>query len=263
MKSQAVKTMKWSLSLCGLALALGFAIPPAHASEWDKQTVITVNQPIQVQETLLEPGTYVFRLLDSQSDRHVVQIFNSDRSHLISQMLAIPAERRDDQLTSHTKLTFWETPDGYAKALRDWYYPGDNFGQEFRYPKHLTPVQTAESANPATATPSPSNPATESIPAAAPPVTEPQNDNNQAQTDNNMQSQSDMNQQADTDQQPATTQPAQPQDNASSTDQTPSSTTTPDQSKSLPKTGSPYPLIGLTGLFSLGIYSLIRRKQTA
>ena len=32
-------------------------------------------------------------------------------------------------------LTFWEVPAGQPKALRAWFYPGDNDGQEFAYPK--------------------------------------------------------------------------------------------------------------------------------
>ena len=37
--------------------------------------------------------------------------------------------------TSKTVFQFWETPAGQPKALRAWFYPGDNFGQEFVYPK--------------------------------------------------------------------------------------------------------------------------------
>ena len=48
-------------------------------------------------------------------------------------ILAIPNYRL--QPTGKTVFTFWETPPGQPKALRAWFYPGDNFGQEFAYPK--------------------------------------------------------------------------------------------------------------------------------
>jgi LPXTG-motif cell wall-anchored protein len=35
------------------------------------------------------------------------------------------------------------------------------------------------------------------------------------------------------------------------------------QPQELPKTGSSYPLVGLVGLFSLGLYSLLRAKRLA
>jgi hypothetical protein len=38
--------------------------------------------------------------------------------------------------TGKTVFSFWETPPGQPKAMRAWFYPGDNFGQEFVYPKH-------------------------------------------------------------------------------------------------------------------------------
>ncbi len=92
-----------------------------------------MNEPIQVPNKVLPPGTYVMKLLDSPSDRHIVQIFNADENHLFTTILAIPNYRI--QPTGKTVFTFWETPPGQPKALRAWFYPGDNFGQEFAYPK--------------------------------------------------------------------------------------------------------------------------------
>src|SRR5580704_2394737 len=117
-----------SVGLLGVALA-----PSARADEWNKKTIITVDEPIQVPNQVLPAGTYVIKLLDSQSDRHIVQIFNKDENHLFTTILAIPNYRI--QPTGKTVFTFWETPPGQPKALRAWFYPGDNFGQEFAYPK--------------------------------------------------------------------------------------------------------------------------------
>jgi len=32
-------------------------------------------------------------------------------------------------------LTYWESPAGQPRPIRAWFWPGDNFGQEFAYPK--------------------------------------------------------------------------------------------------------------------------------
>ncbi len=130
------------VALSGVALALSLGAVHAQADAWDKKTTLTINQPMQVNDTYLEPGSYVFKLLDSQSDRHIVQIYNADQTHLITTILAIPDYRV--QITGKSRFTMWETPAGYVSALRSWIYPGDNFGQEFRYPKNLRKVEIAQ-----------------------------------------------------------------------------------------------------------------------
>src|SRR5713226_86886 len=155
----------------GLALAvasigfLGIALAPnARADEWNKKTILTVNESIQIPNKVLPPGKYVMKLLDSPSDRHIVQIFNADETHLETTILAIPNYRL--QPTGKTVFTFWETPPGQPKALRAWFYPGDNFGQEFAYPKSAA-VQIAASAHSAV----PTTEATEQSQMATAPVT--------------------------------------------------------------------------------------------
>jgi len=72
-------------------------------------------------------------LVDSLSDRHIVRIFDKDQQHVITTILAIPNYRL--QRTGKTVFQYWEVPAGQPAALRAWFYPGDNFGQEFAYPK--------------------------------------------------------------------------------------------------------------------------------
>jgi hypothetical protein len=108
--------------------------PALHADEWNKRTIMTVNEAVQVPGKTLEPGQYVMKLLDSPSNRHIVQIYDKDEQHLITTVLAIPNYRLEP--TGKTQFGFWETPAGQPKALRSWFYPGDNFGQEFAYPKN-------------------------------------------------------------------------------------------------------------------------------
>ncbi len=84
-----------------------------------------------------------FKLLDSQSDRHIVQVFDKDGKHLITTILAVPNYRL--QPTGKSKFSFWEVPAGQPPAMRAWFYPGDNFGQEFVYPKNMS-TQIAASA---------------------------------------------------------------------------------------------------------------------
>ena len=123
------------LALTSLAAALVLA-PVASADEWNKKTTLTVKETIQVPNTVLPPGTYTFKLLESQSDRHIVQIFDKDGMHLITTILAMPNYQL--KTADKTEFVFWEVPAGNPPALRAWFYPGDNFGQEFAYPKGMS-----------------------------------------------------------------------------------------------------------------------------
>ena len=231
-KARTIATM-----LCAVAMAGGFVAYRAQADEWNKKTVLTVDQPIQVTNTVLQPGTYVFRLLESQSDRHIVQIFDGDQTHVISTILAIPNYRL--QPTGRSQFTFWETPPGTARALRAWFHPGDNFGQEFPYPKQLTMLQSPASA-PAPGPP-PVAPAPPPQPEAPPPPP--------SQT---------MTQQSAKEEPVEIAQSAPPP-----APEPPPAPPQPQQPETLPKTGSSYPMIGLGGLLSLCGYGLLRLKRVA
>jgi len=114
-------------------LALAFS-PSVKADDWNKETVVTFSGPVEVPGGVVLPaGTYVFKLMDSPSDRHIVQVFSQDRMHLYATILAIPNYRL--QVTGKTVMTFGERPAGSPEVLRAWFYPGANSGEEFVYPK--------------------------------------------------------------------------------------------------------------------------------
>ena len=87
---------------------------------------------------------YTFRLLDSPSYRHIVQIWNEDGSQLITTILAVPNYRLE--ATGDTVIKFRERPGDSPEALRAWFYPGDTFGQEFVYPKARA-IQLAQASH--------------------------------------------------------------------------------------------------------------------
>ncbi len=70
---------------------------------------------------------------NSPSDRHIVQVFNERQNHIFATVLAIPNYRL--RPTGETVMTFYEVPEGQPQPVRAWFYPGDDMGQEFIYPK--------------------------------------------------------------------------------------------------------------------------------
>jgi hypothetical protein len=120
------------LVLAGVGM-LGAVLPQVKADVWNQQTQFTFSGPVEVPGRVLPAGTYVFKLLDSQSDRNIVQIFNKDQTHLYATFPTVA----DYRLTpaGKTVLTFEERAADSPEAVRAWFYPGENYGHQFVYPK--------------------------------------------------------------------------------------------------------------------------------
>jgi hypothetical protein len=131
---RTVTTTLFCVSLMGPVFS-----PAARADEWNRKTVMTFSGPVEIPGVhlkgwgVLPAGTYVFKIMDSQSDRHIVQIFSKDEKTVYATILAIPNYRL--RATDKTVVTFRERPAGQPEALRAWFYPGRNWGEEFVYPK--------------------------------------------------------------------------------------------------------------------------------
>lgn len=108
-------------------------LPVARADERNKESIVTFNAPVQIPGRVLQPGTYVFKLADSQADRHIVQIFTEDHAQVIATLQAIPAYRLTP--TNDTLITFEERPNSLPDAVKRWFYPGDQTGVAFVYPE--------------------------------------------------------------------------------------------------------------------------------
>jgi len=121
-----------ALSFCLSLLSLPL-VRNAHADEWDKKTNLTFNEPVEVPGVVLPAGAFVFKLADSDSDRNIVQIFSKDQEHLYATILAISDERLEP--TGKTVITFEERAKGAPEAIKAWFYPGDDVGVRFVYPK--------------------------------------------------------------------------------------------------------------------------------
>jgi len=114
-------------------LVATFAAGAGADTQFNKRTTVTFTQPIEIPGQVLPSGTYTIELYESFGNRHIVRIYNADRSKLIATVLAIPNQRLSP--TGDNVMKFSERPGSAPDALKAWFYPGDNFGQEFVYPK--------------------------------------------------------------------------------------------------------------------------------
>ncbi len=247
-----LKTAKAAILVLGLILICG-TWSNARADEWNKKTVVTFPDSVEVPNMVLPAGTYVFKLAESPSNRNIVQIWSADESKLLTTFIAVPNYRL--QPAGKTIINFSERPSGASEAVREWFYPGDNFGQEFVYPKsratelaatNKESVLEVSSYN----TQSPSSETdlnamrNQSVMAVTPTATEVQPESSTPQTtDTNTQ-------------QAATPQPTTPAPDTPST--TAPQAQTQEGTSELPKTASSLGLIVLLGGFSLAVAFALR-----
>jgi LPXTG-motif cell wall-anchored protein len=140
-----------NFTIVGVCIALALAMiafsPYARAdSRWDKKTVVTITEPVRIEKTTLLPGKYVFMLVDNPAFRHTVRIMNEEETEVIATFIATPNFRLNP--TENTQFELWETPKDMPAGLRAWFYPGDNYGQEFAFEKVEATTQVAQAEIP-------------------------------------------------------------------------------------------------------------------
>ena len=218
--------------------ALGVMAPQARADEWNQKTVFTFSGPVEIPGQVLQPGTYVFKLADSTSDRNIVEVFNKDENHFYGFFLAIP----DYRLKPSDKpiITFEERATGSPEAVKAWFYPGENYGHDFVYPK----AKAVELAN-ANKQPVASMPNGLAANTTKPTKTM-QEPHVMAMKQAPLKAQQPAGEEVEIGEAFPPTLPAA---------QTLAAAKMP---KKLPKTASPLPLLGLIGLLSLGTAGLLR-----
>ena len=129
--------------ICCLVLACGVLVPAARADQWNQQTKMSFNQPIEIPGSVLPAGTYWF-VLSSNTDRNVVQIYSENWSRLYASLITIPIYR--SQSTAKTEVEFAERPHQNAQALWEWYYPSRLAGHEFVYRSKNTEMRMSSAA---------------------------------------------------------------------------------------------------------------------
>jgi hypothetical protein len=206
----------------GLAITFVALTPPVKADEWNQKTIFTFNNPVEIPGQVLSPGTYEFKLADSLSDRNIVMVYSKNEKHFYGFFLAIP----DYRLTPSSKpiITFEERAAGAPEAVKAWFYPGENYGHDFVYPK-VKAMELAKANNrpvPSMSNELKSNPTKESLKSA--PLTAQQPSQQEVEITKAF---------------PPSRQPSAPP---------PAPAPAPNE---LPKTATMLPLIGLIGLGSL------------
>ncbi|MGB7987216.1 MAG: hypothetical protein WCF54_18785 [Terracidiphilus sp.] len=132
--------------LCLTALCV-LIVPKAKADDFDRKSLVTFTAPVEVGGSgaqVLPAGTYVFKIINSGVNNHVVQISSQDETHVFTLIMAMPNYRLKS--TSKTVMTFSERPAGQPEALKAWFYPGREWGEQFVYARPKA-IQLASETN--------------------------------------------------------------------------------------------------------------------
>jgi hypothetical protein len=222
--------------------AMCMMAPQAKADNWNQKTIMTFSGPVEIPGQVLSAGTYVFKLMDSAADRNIVEVFNKNENHLYGIFLAVP----DYRLRPSGKpiITFEERAAGAPEAVKAWFYPGDNYGHEFVYPK----VKAVELAK-ANHEPVPSMP-TEMAANTTKPTTSMQEPHVVALKKAPLKAEQPTGEEVEVGEVFAPPPPA--------AKPAPATTQAANTAETLPKTASLLPLIGLLGLLSLSAAGVLK-----
>ncbi len=141
-----MRVIKIAVAVLTLAFFGAMVAPNVQAQDdnaYLKRTKVTFSQQVEIPGQFLPAGTYVMELFSLNPNRNIVRFFNEDRSKLVAQVLAMPNLRL--KTTGKTVIAFEERPTNFPEALKAWFYPGDNFGQQFVYPK-MRAIELAQEA---------------------------------------------------------------------------------------------------------------------
>lgn len=115
--------MKHALKMTAIAaIALLMAAPAALAQSPEVSTLVLTEQT-DVGGTILEPGTYLIRVVSPQADRNKVQITSVDRSKVYATLLTIPHQLEPNEAIPDSTFVFYPAGEGRPRALRTWFAP--------------------------------------------------------------------------------------------------------------------------------------------
>jgi hypothetical protein len=233
----------------------------AQDSNVDQRTYLTFSGPVQMPGVTLPGGKYVFKLAPTAL-HNVMQVFDGEEKRIIGQWFFVPVERTSEELSradGKPVVMFREMPEGVTPAVHYFFYPTDLRGKEFIYPKDQALKIAAATRETVLAT------ETDAAKGGEAHVFKVEPSGATASTTSAEPSTASLNSQSDLNNSPASGPPSAAANNRPSSSDNQVSGTSGSYSQSennaprqrasseLPKTASPYALIGFVGLLSLAV----------
>ena len=130
--------MKRSYRLSAVVFALLIATPAVFAQNMPitpEASILPVTEPLDVGGTILQPGTYMIRVIPAADGRNKVQVTDTDRNKVFATVLTIPHELEPNEKIPSTTFIYFPATDKNPRALRTWFAanPPGNHGHDIVY----------------------------------------------------------------------------------------------------------------------------------
>lgn len=131
--------MKNPVNRLVLGAALTFlgvvSTPAANAQTERENSTFTVTEPTAVGSFTLDPGEYVIKVVVLESNRNMVQVTNLEQTKVYASVLATPHAIRQGEVLPSSRYIYYAAAPGQLRALRTWFARDSAFGQDIIYPK--------------------------------------------------------------------------------------------------------------------------------
>lgn len=108
---------------------------PAEAQVFKEKSIFTITERLDVGGTILEPGTYRIKVHKRTSDRHTLQVVNTEDNKVFVTVLAIPHPIREQDVIPESRFVYYPATGSQPRALRTWFGNDIQFGHDIAYPK--------------------------------------------------------------------------------------------------------------------------------
>lgn len=111
-------------SMMKLIVASAFAlmvVVPSAVAQIPEVSVLPVSEPLQIGDTVLQPGTYTIKLVPGFSNRNIVQVTSQDGSTVHATVLSVPHQLGPGEELPNTMFVFYPAEAGQPRALRTWF----------------------------------------------------------------------------------------------------------------------------------------------
>ncbi|HKB70461.1 MAG TPA: LPXTG cell wall anchor domain-containing protein [Thermoanaerobaculia bacterium] len=118
--------------LCSAAFLGSASLLLAQGTPVQRTTQLNISEPTEISGTILQPGVYMLRVHDFTNGKVQVQVTDENNKKVFATVTAMRLRRNLDtnqQQAEQTEFTF-TTANGHP-ALSTWFYPGDEWGEEF------------------------------------------------------------------------------------------------------------------------------------
>ena len=126
-----------SLSALAILIAVLY-VPAAIAQPSPEMTTWTINEPTQVGDVVLQPGTYRLKVTPTPTTRSLVRVMSEDGQTLYTTAVTVPHKMEEnEELTANATFIYYPAVEGQPRALRTWFAPSTSTGHDFVYEEDM------------------------------------------------------------------------------------------------------------------------------